>query len=106
MEQGCYEISLGDTTGQSNYAQTRELLEQVLQVLPPNMIAGHFHDTFDLALTNVIVSLDMGVTAFDSSVCGLGGCPYAPGASGNIATEKILNLLNGLNLKSNVNPLN
>ena len=72
-EQGCYEISLGDTTGESNYAQTRQLLEQVLQVLPPDMIAGHFHDTFDLALTNVIVSLDMGVTAFDSSVCGLGG---------------------------------
>ena len=102
-EQGCYEISLGDTTGESTHIETRELLNEVLKYLPAEIIAGHYHDTHNMALTNVAVSLDMGITAFDSSVYGLGGCPYAPGSSGNIATEKLINFINGLNLKNNIN---
>jgi isopropylmalate/homocitrate/citramalate synthase len=94
-ELGCYEVSLGDTVGQGTPAQIEAMLEAVLGeeegggALPPQMLAGHYHDTNGRALENIEVSLRKGVRVFDAAVGGLGGCPYAPGAQGNVATEKV-----------------
>ena len=90
---GCYEVSLGDTLGRSSTHQISNLFEKILKDIPCSDLAGHFHDTKDMALENIKVALDFGVRTFDSSVGGLGGCPYAPGASGNVATEKVLDTL-------------
>lgn len=86
---GCYEISLGDTIGRATPEQVRAMLEAVAQVVPVEALAGHYHDTSGLALDNIDVSLDAGLRVFDAAVGGLGGCPYAPGAAGNVATEKV-----------------
>ncbi len=86
---GCYEISLGDTLGQATPERTRAMLEAVLAVVPAVRLAGHFHDTSGRALDNIDVALDLGVRVFDAAVGGLGGCPYAPGAAGNVATELV-----------------
>lgn len=93
---GCYEISLGDTVGVGTPGQTRVMLRQVIQEVPASSLAGHFHDTYGQALANVLASIDLGVRVFDASVSGLGGCPYAPGALGNVATEDLLYMLDGM----------
>lgn len=98
IELGCYEVSLGDTIGIGTPGQTRKLLERFLDRIPAERIALHFHDTRGMALTNVAVGLDMGIRVFDSSIGGLGGCPYAPGASGNLATEDLVYMLHGLGI--------
>jgi hydroxymethylglutaryl-CoA lyase len=90
---GCYEVSLGDTIGVGTPADTRRLLDVVLAALPAERLALHFHDTFGMAAANVMVGLEYGITRFDASAGGLGGCPYAPSASGNLATEDLLYLL-------------
>jgi hydroxymethylglutaryl-CoA lyase len=99
---GCYEISLGDTIGTGTAGHFRRLLEAVRQSIPVSQLAVHCHDTYGQALSNIYAALHMGVAVIDSSVAGLGGCPYAPGASGNVATEDLVYLLNGLDIDSGV----
>lgn len=99
---GCYEVSLGDTIGVGTASATRRLIEEVSRQVPRESLAGHFHDTYGQALTNVYASLLEGVSVFDSSVAGLGGCPYAKGATGNLATEDLLYLLHGLGIHTGV----
>ncbi|KAF5372555.1 hypothetical protein D9758_005189 [Tetrapyrgos nigripes] len=94
-EMGCYEVSLGDTVGQGTPAQVAEMLEEVKKSVPVEMLAGHFHDTYGTAIANVFTALEHGVRTIDSSVGGLGGCPYSPGATGNVATEDVLYALRG-----------
>ncbi|MEM7210797.1 MAG: hydroxymethylglutaryl-CoA lyase [Pseudomonadota bacterium] len=91
-EAGCYEVSLGDTIGQGTPETITTMLDAVLKVVPAEALAGHYHDTNGRALENISVSLDKGLRVFDSSVGGLGGCPYAPGAEGNVATEGVVEL--------------
>lgn len=90
LAMGCYEISLGDTIGRAMPEQIDTMLGAVLGIVPAGMLAGHFHDTSGRAIDNIEVSLRHGLRCFDSSVAGLGGCPYAPGAAGNIATETVV----------------
>ena len=89
-EMGCYEISLGDTIGAGTPQTIAAMLDAVLAVLPAHRLAGHYHDTHGRALDNIAVSLERGLRVFDASVAGLGGCPYAPGAKGNVATEAVV----------------
>ncbi|MDC1507377.1 hydroxymethylglutaryl-CoA lyase [Oceanospirillaceae bacterium] len=102
QQMGCYEISLGDTIGTATPGRMLQMLDAVQNSVPVSQLAGHCHDTYGQALANVMVLLQAGVTTFDSSVAGLGGCPYAKGASGNLATEDLVYLLHGLNIKTNV----
>ncbi|MCC5791512.1 MAG: hydroxymethylglutaryl-CoA lyase [Legionellaceae bacterium] len=99
---GVDELSLGDTIGVGTAKQTRALLRTILSEIPQSMLAMHFHDTYAQAISNIYASLEEGIRSFDSSVAGLGGCPYAQGASGNVATEDVLYLLHGLGLHSGV----
>ncbi|TDV72692.1 hydroxymethylglutaryl-CoA lyase [Pseudomonas sp. LP_7_YM] len=99
---GCYEISLGDTIGTGTPGTTRALMDTVAGQIPRGKLAGHFHDTYGQALSNIYASLLEGVEVFDSSVAGLGGCPYAKGATGNVATEDVLYMLNGLEIDTGV----
>ncbi|PYD02912.1 hydroxymethylglutaryl-CoA lyase [Pseudomonas syringae pv. maculicola] len=99
---GCYEISLGDTIGTGTPGATRALINAVAAQVPRDKLAGHFHDTYGQALVNIYASLEEGVQVFDSSVAGLGGCPYAKGASGNVATEDVLYMLQGLGIDTGV----
>ena len=99
---GCYEVSLGDTIGTGTAGKTRAMLEVVARDIPRDRLAGHFHDTYGQALPNIYASLLEGISVFDSSVAGLGGCPYAKGATGNIATEDVLYLLQGLGIETGV----
>jgi len=92
---GCYEISLGDTIGVGTAGEAASLVRAVAREIPITAIAGHFHDTYGQALANIYAALDEGVRVFDTSVSGLGGCPYAPGASGNVATEDVVYMLEG-----------
>jgi hydroxymethylglutaryl-CoA lyase len=101
-QMGCHEISLGDTIGVGTPGRTRAMLEAVAQHVPVERLAGHFHDTYGQALANVYAALQLGVAVFDASVAGLGGCPYAPGASGNLATEDLLYMLDGLGIETGV----
>jgi hydroxymethylglutaryl-CoA lyase len=101
-ELGCYEISLGDTIGVGTPGSLLPMLEAVARRVPVAQLAGHFHDTYGQGLANVYAALQFGVAVFDASVAGLGGCPYAPGASGNLATEDLLYLLTGLGIHSGV----
>lgn len=101
-EMGCYEISLGDTIGVGTPGTVVPMLESVLRVVPIDKIAVHFHDTYGQALANILSSLQMGIKTVDSSVSGLGGCPYAKGASGNVATEDVVYMLNGIGVKTSV----
>ncbi|MGG3449863.1 hydroxymethylglutaryl-CoA lyase [Domibacillus aminovorans] len=103
FEMGIGELSLGDTIGVANPKQVQEVLEVLLKRFPANKFALHFHDTHGIALANILVSLDMGITIFDASLGGLGGCPYAPGASGNVATEDFLYMLNSMGINTGVN---
>jgi hydroxymethylglutaryl-CoA lyase len=101
-ELGAYEISLGDTIGTGTAGATQLLIRRVAQRVPVEKVAGHFHDTYGQALANVHAALQMGVTTFDCSVAGLGGCPYAKGATGNVASEDVLYLLEGLGIETGV----
>lgn len=102
FESGCYEISLGDTTGAGTPNRTQSLIATVAQRVPIDKLAGHFHDTYGQALANIYAALELGVHIFDASVSGLGGCPYAPGAAGNVATEDLLYMLNGMGVETGV----
>ncbi|KXN91554.1 Hydroxymethylglutaryl-CoA lyase, mitochondrial [Leucoagaricus sp. SymC.cos] len=95
LEMGCYEISLGDTVGQGTPFEVREMIEEVSKDVPISKLAGHFHDTYGTAVANVFAALESGIRTIDSSVGGLGGCPYSPGATGNVATEDVLYALQG-----------
>ncbi|WP_137885677.1 hydroxymethylglutaryl-CoA lyase [Pseudomonas sp. 2FE] len=99
---GCYEVSLGDTIGTGTPSATRRLFEMVGREIPREKLAGHFHDTYGQALANIYASLLEGIKVFDSSVAGLGGCPYAKGASGNVASEDVLYMLNGLGIETGI----
>ncbi|MFI8581333.1 hydroxymethylglutaryl-CoA lyase [Ectopseudomonas khazarica] len=99
---GCYEVSLGDTIGTGTAGKTRVLLDVVSRDVPRERLAGHFHDTYGQALANIYASLLEGISVFDSSVAGLGGCPYAKGATGNVASEDVLYLLQGLGIDTGV----
>lgn len=99
---GCYEISLGDTIGAGTPAATTRLIDACGEVVPVSALAGHFHDTYGMAIANIHAALGAGVRVFDSSVAGLGGCPYSPGATGNVATEDVVYLLDGLGLQHGV----
>jgi hydroxymethylglutaryl-CoA lyase len=99
LAMGCYEISLGDTIGVGTAGKIKSLIETVAQNISIEKIAVHMHDTYGQALTNIFASLEMGVNVIDSSIAGLGGCPYAAGASGNVATEDLVYLLNGLHIQ-------
>jgi len=102
VDMGCYEISLGDTIGVGTPGKIRALIDGVAKKVPVGRLAGHYHDTYGQALANVYASLEAGVTTFDSSVSGLGGCPYAKGATGNVATEDLVYMLEGLGIETGV----
>jgi len=102
LARGCYQVSLGDTIGVGTPLQTRRILDAMLAEIPPERIALHLHDTRGTALANVLVGLSMGITTFDAAVGGLGGCPYAPGAAGNLATEDLVYCLHGMGIETGV----
>ena len=102
IELGCYEISLGDTIGVGTPASIIAMLELVSRATGTNKLALHCHDTYGQALSNIYASLQLGIQTIDSSVAGLGGCPYAPGASGNVASEDVIYMLDGLGINSGV----
>ena len=95
-DMGCYEISLGDTTGVGTPNATRKLIDTIMPHLPVDCLAVHFHDTYGQSLANILAALETGIRTIDSSVAGLGGCPYARGASGNVATEDVVYMLDGM----------
>lgn len=99
---GCTEISLGDTIGVGTPLQVQTLIDTVQQKVPLSQLAVHFHDTYGQALANIFSALQMGIAVIDSSVAGLGGCPYAKGASGNVATEDVIYMLNGMNIETGI----
>ncbi|AAZ26440.1 hydroxymethylglutaryl-CoA lyase [Colwellia psychrerythraea] len=99
---GCYEISLGDTVGVGNPASVTKMIQAVSARVPTDKLAVHFHDTYGQALTNIYAALQMGVKVVDSAIAGLGGCPYAKGASGNVATEDVVYMLNGLGIATDI----
>jgi hydroxymethylglutaryl-CoA lyase len=100
---GCYQISLGDTIGVANPLQVRDVLSRVLAEIPRDAVAVHFHDTRGTALANILMAVDMGITTVDAALGGLGGCPYAPGASGNVATEDVIYMLEEMGVSTGVN---
>lgn len=100
---GCDEIGIADTIGVGTAERVKRVMEAVAKVYPLSQISGHFHDTYGQALANVYASLEVGVSRFDASVGGMGGCPYAKGATGNVATEDVVYLLHGLGIKTGVN---
>lgn len=102
IDMGCYEVSLGDTIGVGTPRATRLLLENVLKEVDVSKLAAHFHDTYGQALVNLYTALEYGVSTVDSAVAGLGGCPYARGASGNVATEDVLYMLNGMGVSTGI----
>jgi hydroxymethylglutaryl-CoA lyase len=102
LDMGCYEVSLGDTVGTGTPATIKRLLEELTKTIPVDQLAIHCHDTYGQALANILMALYMGVSVVDSSVAGLGGCPYANGATGNVATEDLLYMLNGLDICTGV----
>ncbi|TVU70548.1 hydroxymethylglutaryl-CoA lyase [Cobetia crustatorum] len=102
-DMGCYEVSLGDTIGTGTPLKAKRLLEAVTREVSVERLAAHFHDTYGQALTNLYTVMEEGIAVIDSSVAGLGGCPYAKGASGNVATEDVIYLLEGLGIDSGVN---
>jgi hydroxymethylglutaryl-CoA lyase len=102
FEMGIDELSLGDTIGVANPRQVQEVLEEIFKRFPKEKLAMHFHNTRGTALANVLASLEMGITTFDSALGGLGGCPYAPGASGNLATDDLLYMLDGMGIETGV----
>lgn len=102
LDMGCYEVSLGDTIGAGTPASISRLLDVCLQTIDADKLAVHLHDTYGQALANILVALQKGIAVIDSSVAGLGGCPYAKGASGNVATEDVVYMLNGLGIEHGI----
>lgn len=102
FDMGCYEVSLGDTIGTGTPGKTHRMLDAVARRVPIDKLAGHYHDTYGQALVNIYASLQAGVATFDASVAGLGGCPYAAGASGNVATEDVVYMLDGLGVETGI----
>ncbi|WP_372830645.1 hydroxymethylglutaryl-CoA lyase [Pontibacterium sp.] len=102
LDMGCYEISLGDTVGVGTPLKAKKMLEAVAKEVPVEKLAAHFHDTYGQALANIYAVVEEGVAVIDTSVAGLGGCPYAQGASGNVATEDVLYMLNGLGIETGI----
>lgn len=102
FQMGCYEISLGDTIGVGTPLTFQKMLDEVLKEIPAEHLAVHCHNTYGQALANIYASLEYGINKIDSAVAGLGGCPYAKGASGNIATEDVLYMLNGMNIETGI----
>ena len=102
LAMGCYEVSLGETIGKGTPGEVQRLIAILVEHIPRDMLAVHFHDTYGQALANVLSALQLGIATVDSSVAGLGGCPYAPGATGNVATEDVLYMLNGLGIHTGV----
>ena len=102
LDLGCYEVSVGDTIGVGTPMQVQGVVGMLLQVIPATRLAMHFHDTRGTALANTLAALEMGIATFDASAGGLGGCPYAPGASGNLATEDLVYMLDGMAIESGV----
>ena len=102
FQMGCYEISLGDTIGVGTPYKVKHLIDEVKKRVPSKHIAAHFHDTYGQAIANIFAALQQGVSIFDASVAGLGGCPYAKGATGNVATEDVVYLLQGLNIETGI----
>ena len=100
LDMGCYEVSLGDTIGTGTAGSMARLLEVLLGQFQPEQLAVHCHDTYGQALANILVALQQGIATVDASVAGLGGCPYARGASGNVATEDVVYMLNGLGIET------
>ena len=100
---GCDELSLGDTIGVGNPRQTREILQLFLREFPPAVLALHLHDTHGTALANCLAAMEMGITTFDTSIGGMGGCPYAPGAAGNLATEDLASMLEDMGIATGIN---
>jgi hydroxymethylglutaryl-CoA lyase len=105
LQLGCYEISLGDTTGKGSPATIAAMLDAVLEVVPAARLAGHFHDTGGRALDNISTSLARGLRVFDTAAGGLGGCPYAPGAPGNVATEAVVAMLHASGFETGIDPM-
>jgi hydroxymethylglutaryl-CoA lyase len=101
-DMGCYEVSLGDTIGVGTPGKTQAMIEACAKHVPADRLAGHYHDTYGQALANIYASMELGVMTFDSSVSGLGGCPYAKGASGNVATEDVVYMLHGLGIETGI----
>ena len=101
-DMGCYEVSLGDTIGTGTPMKTRAMVEACAAAVPMAKLAGHYHDTYGQALANIYASFELGVRTFDASVAGLGGCPYAAGASGNVATEDVVYMLDGMGVRTGV----
>jgi hydroxymethylglutaryl-CoA lyase len=101
-DMGCYEVSLGDTIGAGTPASVQRMIEACAKEVPIGKLAGHYHDTYGMAVANIYASLELGMAVFDSSIAGLGGCPYAPGASGNVATEDVVFLLQGLGIETGI----
>jgi hydroxymethylglutaryl-CoA lyase len=102
FDMGCYEVSLGDTIGVGTPGKTQAMIEACAARIPVEKLAGHYHDTYGQALANIYASMELGVATFDASVAGLGGCPYAAGASGNVATEDVVYMLQGLGIETGV----
>ena len=101
-DMGCYEVSLGDTIGVGNPLSISRMIEACARQVPIQNLAGHYHDTYGMAISNIYASLQMGMATFDSSIAGLGGCPYAKGASGNVASEDVVYLLQGLGIETGI----
>jgi hydroxymethylglutaryl-CoA lyase len=102
LDLGCYEISLGDTIGVGTPVRAQQMVERVSQSVPIQQLAAHFHDTYGQGLANLLAVLQCGITVIDSSIAGLGGCPYAKGASGNVATEDVLYMLDGMEISTGI----
>ncbi len=102
LDEGCYQVSLGDTIGVGTPVQTQRIVEVFAAEIPLEKLALHLHDTRGTALANVLVGLELGITTFDASVAGLGGCPYAPGAAGNLATEDLVYTLRGMGIETGI----
>jgi hydroxymethylglutaryl-CoA lyase len=101
-DMGCYEVSLGDTIGAGTPGRTQAMIEACAKRVPVGRLAGHYHDTYGQALANIYASMELGVATFDASVAGLGGCPYAKGATGNVATEDVVYMLHGLGIQTGI----
>jgi len=102
FQMGCYEISLGDTIGKGTPGKAQAMVDAVIERVPRDVVAGHFHDTYGQALANVLAAMERGIAIFDSSVAGLGGCPYAKGATGNLASEDLIYMLDGMGIASGI----
>ena len=101
-EMGCHEIDIADTIGVGTPTRVREVMQAVTDVVDPSRISGHFHDTYGQSLANILASMEVGISIFHTSVSGLGGCPYAKGATGNVATEDVLFMLNGMGIETGI----